>query len=495
MDYDAPGGVVVITRKKILIVDDDCFIREFLKDTLDCHYQVFEASNGNEALSMVSQCCPDLVVLDVEMPKFNGIEVCESMKQNPATQGIPVILVSSHNRKEYIYEGLHAGADDYLTKPVNPSEFLARVDTHLRLRRDYAQFGEKDLRVLLELTEAVSATRNPLIILQTIVKKIAEAAEVSRCSIVSLGLNGELVVKASNDLPFDREITIDLSKYPEIQKALQTKRTVIINDVKHAPEMQSVAELIRDQAFNSLIVIPILKKDSVIGTFLLRAASPLLQGISDRLMNLCQLIAHISTNALENAILIETMKNTQEYLEERVLRDGLTGLYNHQYFYTCLEREFSRATRYDLPLSCVLFDIDNFKAINDQFGHVKGDEVLRSLGQQIAGVFRDSDIVARYGGEEFAVILPNTNKAGARDLASRLLEAIRGHSYAHLDGKNITVSLGVSIFDGGIVNSYNEIVIAADEAMYKAKAAGKDCVVFADALSSVPPITPACKQK
>jgi len=173
----------------------------------------------------------------------------------------------------------------------------------------------------------------------------------------------------------------------------------------------------------------------------------------------------------------------------------LTGLYNHQYFYTCLEREFSRASRYDLPLSCVLFDIDNFKDINDQYGHVKGDEVLRSLGQQISSVFRDSDIVARYGGEEFAVILPNTDREGARDLASRLLEAIRDHSYAHLDGKNITVSLGVSTFVAGNANSYHQIVIAADEAMYRAKAVGKDCVVFADALSSGPPNPPTSDNK
>lgn len=482
------------SRMKILLVDDDKFFRAFLIDALESHYQIFEADNGEDALTMIRDISPDLVVLDIEMPKVSGIEVCKALKQNPRFQGIPVILVSSHDQKEYVYSGLHAGADDFLAKPVSPSELLARVDAHLKLKSDYTLCGENDLRLLLELTEAISATRNPLLILQAIVEKISEATEVSRCSIVSLGANGELIVKASNDLPFGREIRLDMDKYPEIREVLATKRTVIINDVKNAPEMQSVAEQIRDLSFNSIIVIPILKKDSVIGTFLLRAASPQIQGISTRLQSLCQLIANVSINALENAILIETMKNTQDYLEQRALRDGLTGLYNHQYFYTCLEREFSRASRYGLPLSCVLFDIDNFKDINDRYGHVKGDEVLRCLGRQISGVFRESDIAARYGGEEFAVILPNTNSDGAGDLANRLLAAIRNQSYAHLDGNNITVSLGVSTFENGNLTSYNRLVIAADDAMYKAKAAGKDRVVYADIISSVSPELRASKR-
>lgn len=478
------------SQMKVLLVDDDRFFRSIMKDTLVEQYSIIEAADGEEALGLIGQERPDLVVMDVEMPRRNGIEVCKILKQDPAFRRIPVILVSANDQGQYLHEGLHAGADDYISKPVDPLELLARVDSHLRLRNDYTRCEEQDLRLLLELTEAISSTRNPLIILRTIVEKISEAVELSRCSIVTLNDNNELIVKASSDLPFDCEVKLDLAKYPEIFKALRTKRTVIVNDVKHAPEMRSVAEHIKDLAFNSIIVVPILKKDSVIGTFLLRAASPLPQGISSRLQNLCQLIAHVSANALENAILIEAMKSNQVYLEERALRDGLTGLYNHQFFYTCLEREFSRSVRYDLPLVCFLFDIDNFKEINDQYGHVKGDEVLRSLGRQIAGLLRESDVAARYGGEEFAIILPNTSRHGARDLADRLMETMRTYLYQQLGGRNITVSLGISCYERGNLKTYNQLVVAADEAMYRAKAAGKDRYEFSEPAASVTYLAP-----
>ena len=241
--------------------------------------------------------------------------------------------------------------------------------------------------------------------------------------------------------------------------------------------MEPVWGEIRELSDNSVFVVPIIKKESVIGTFFLRTASPLKGSVTDRVYKLCQVVANISGNALESAILFETMKTAKEYLEEVAIRDGLTRLYNHQHFYTRLEQEYSRAKRYKHSLSCLFLDVDDFKKLNDTYGHVTGDVVLKQIGVLIKHVLRGSDVAARYGGEEFTLLLPSTDRDGALDLAERLLEMIRIHSFEELNGGQVTVSIGLSTYSQERdVQSAGELVHLADKAMYQAKAMGKDRV-------------------
>jgi two-component system cell cycle response regulator len=312
-----------------------------------------------------------------------------------------------------------------------------------------------------------------------IVDRMTDIVDVSRCSIVSVNDRGEAFVKASNDLKMNGEIQLELCRYPEIRKSLKSKQTVIVNDIKNDPLMDSVREYIQELDYNSIVVIPIIKKESVIGTFFLRTASPLKNGITIRVQKLCQLVANISANALENAILFESMKTAQEYFEDMSIRDGLTKLYNHRHFYNRLEEEFSRANRYNSPLSLVFFDIDDFKRVNDIYGHTKGDKVLKQIGQLLKSVARESDIAARYGGEEFALLLPNTTAAGALDVTNRLSAIIREHPFESMNGEQITISSGTATLVGKNIESYEQLVRLADDAMYKAKKHGKDCITQA----------------
>ena len=237
--------------------------------------------------------------------------------------------------------------------------------------------------------------------------------------------------------------------------------------------MESVRDDLQELDFNSIIVVPILKKESVIGTFFLRTASPITNSITDRIYKLAHIVANISANALENAMLFESLRNAQQYYEQKSIRDGLTKLYNHMHFYCRLEEEFSRAQRHATPLSCVFFDIDDFKAINDSFGHVAGDEVLQQISRTVLQVLRETDIAARYGGDEFAVILPNTCAAGALDLGTRLSQAIVQINYSGLDAVKPTVSMGVATFAAGNLADNKQLLQRADEAMYLAKSKGK----------------------
>jgi len=174
------------------------------------------------------------------------------------------------------------------------------------------------------------------------------------------------------------------------------------------------------------------------------------------------------------------MRTAQEFLEEMAIRDGLTSLYSHRHFYDRLEEEFSRSLRHHEPLSLIFFDIDDFKRINDNFGHTRGDEVLRQIGRCIRQVVRDSDIPARYGGEEFALLLPNTSTAGAQEMARRLGSIIRSQRYVGLPGETVTVSIGVSTFTNDNLATYSQLVEHADTAMYRAKNQGKDQIAVAD---------------
>ena len=465
-------------QKKILIVDDEVFFRELLKEALQERFSIVEGSNGHEAVVQAVTERPDLVIMDIEMPEQDGITACKILKGQPETRKIPVILFTSRARKKDMVLGLKAGADDYVTKPVYLPEIVARIDAHLRSKDFYSELEYSDLRFLLELMEDISAIRNPMTILQLIVEKISEIIDVSRCSIISLNTRGDVIVKASSELDCCQEITLDLDKYPEIRESLQTRQAVIVNDILNDPLMAPVVDKTHDLEYNAILVVPVIKKQSVIGTFFLRTASSRTGGITERILNLSQLIANISANALENAILFESMQTAQSYFEEMAIRDGLTNLYNHRHFYDRLEEEFSRAGRYGTPLSLVFFDIDDFKRINDDYGHVQGDQVLKTIGYLMKTVARESDILARYGGEEFAMILPNTAEKGAMDVAARLQTEIREHCFENLSDEQITISSGVATFTDGSPQNYHQLVRLADEAMYFAKTQGKDKIAL-----------------
>jgi len=460
--------------KTILIIAQKTQSRELFKEVLEGEHRVLEAESHAEAMDLASTLRPDLILLDMQMDDANGAEVCASLKEDAATKYIPLILLSAHDQKQDIISSLNAGAEDYMTCPVNPSELLARIDTHLRTRDYYIDLDKSDLLMLLELSEVISVTRNPKRILTIIVEKMMQAIDVSRCSIIGLDDDGEPVVKVSSDLPKDQEIRLDITKYPEIEQALSTQRPVVLQDVTNHPLMAPVRDKIRKLKDNAIFVVPIIKKQNVIGTFFLRTSSPLRNGITDRVFKLCQVVANISGNALENAVLFESMHSAKVLLEDMAQRDSLTRLYNHQQFHARFEEEFARAIRYDLSLSCLFIDLDDFKVINDKFGHIIGDVVLKKIGNILRQSLRKSDVAARYGGEEFALLLPNTSAEGALIFAERLQIAIRELAIPQLNGHRVTCSIGLATYNNNGIYSYDELLNAADKAMYQAKNAGKD---------------------
>ena len=169
------------------------------------------------------------------------------------------------------------------------------------------------------------------------------------------------------------------------------------------------------------------------------------------------------------------LKKANQLLLELAVTDDLTGLHNRRFFDDHLEIEFALALRHKFPLSILLFDIDDFKAINDNFGHEEGDNILRQVAKALGRGARTSDIVARYGGEEFAVVLSNTTAESALALAERIRSMVQSAFSRQLP---VTVSVGVSSISS-FTPDFTSLVRAADDALYQAKATGKNRVVIA----------------
>ena len=162
-------------------------------------------------------------------------------------------------------------------------------------------------------------------------------------------------------------------------------------------------------------------------------------------------------------------------LEELAITDALTGLFNFRYLHTRLREEFKRAERYRDPLACAMIDIDQFKEINDSHGHDVGDAVLKEVSRRIRSVVREIDVVTRYGGDEFLAMLPNTHFSGAVTVAHRLWSATRSHPVRASAGSiPVTVSVGVALYPSRDVRTKQELLRAADQALYTAKRDGRD---------------------
>jgi diguanylate cyclase (GGDEF)-like protein len=223
------------------------------------------------------------------------------------------------------------------------------------------------------------------------------------------------------------------------------------------------AEVLRDEGIAFLAVIPLRYGGEAIGAFTL--ANRMEIKFDFDLASLLSLIGNNLSLITEKIMLFQETQRLS-------MTDPLTGLHNMRHFYGLLESEVARTRRYYLPFSLILFDIDNFKAVNDSFGHQAGDEVLISVSKILVNTSREADTVARYGGEEFITLLPNTPKDEAYKLGMRIKDEVERHEYLGSESVKITLSGGVASCPDD-ANDAKSLLYAADMAMYDAKMEGK----------------------
>jgi len=179
----------------------------------------------------------------------------------------------------------------------------------------------------------------------------------------------------------------------------------------------------------------------------------------------------------------DDLKQTTRQLREMLTRvemlanvDSLTGLFNRRRFEVVIDKEFKRSNRYNVPLSCLMLDIDHFKKVNDMFGHAVGDGVLRETVKIIQTNIRDVDTVARWGGEEFIIMSPNTQKKNASFVADRIRKSMAGHTFENVGDKKISISIGIADIPDPAIHTKEDLIGAADQALYDAKKSGRNRV-------------------
>jgi diguanylate cyclase (GGDEF)-like protein len=281
---------------------------------------------------------------------------------------------------------------------------------------------------------------------------------------------------------------LSLERYPEVGNAIDESRPIKIDNHLADPRLEPVRGLFPDADPRALLAVPLPFKDNDTARYVLHVERKSVP-FSSKEVRFCELVANAAANGIYNAQLYQEKALDNERLERMANTDPLTGIHNHGYVYRRLVEEVERALRYGSDLSCIMIDIDHFKAINDRYGHLRGDQVLRDIAHIIQRSIRKIDIGARYGGEEFVVLLPETGLDGGLQQAERIRREVKAHYFDAIDGGRVSVSCGVACLsrangDPDERFTPDHLIGSADNALYAAKRAGRDRTVSATAATA-----------
>jgi len=484
---------------RVLVVDDDEVLRQALAATLgDAGYAVRAAGDAAGMRAVLGEWAPDLLMLDIRLPDADGVQLLQELKASVDWRDLPVMMISSRTPDEMTELALGLGAADVVRKPFRPREVVARVQAQLRLHAmlHSAQQALRDAEVELEQVRDDSENRRKLVdilhevtgdlssdeIYHILARRVARALALSRCSVI-LARPGDRVgvVATAFDNPALRNYEINLDAYPEIRAALEHGHPVLVEDLHTSPMYE---DLRREWAANgvqipirSVIALPFTLGKVQAGVFFLRRMvdePPL----TNEDVEFADAVIKAAVAAIHRAQLIETTKADNARLEVLAHTDPLTQVLNRRALTVRLASELERARRYDSVITLLMVDLDHFKLINDTYGHLVGDEVLKEVATMLHNEVRSVDIVARYGGEEFVVVLPETSLVGATTFAERVREMVETNPFAASQGEpvKITASIGVSSYPSTTIHSVDDLFARADEALYRAKADGRNRV-------------------
>lgn len=469
---------------KIFVVDDDEALLQTLGWILkDKGYDVVSLPNGDDLLARMEVEFPDLVLLDIIMPRVDGLEILERVKSDDRWKDVPILMLSSMPPEEATVRALGLGATDYIPKPFRVRELLARIDARLKEARELKRVREeaRSRAEMVDILYEVTDSLKPDEIYHILTRRVARALQLSKCSMVSAQPGSDTgVVVAAAENPMLRNLEISLAKYPELREALDAQRTVLVTDVHTDPLYEEVRkEWERDGLrvpTRSSIVLPFSLRGQAAGVFFLRSTEDDAPLTAEN-VSFAETVISSALNAIERAYDLEAAKSDRERFQFLANTDPLTGCVNRRVMLDRLEQELAGARRYRRPLTVLMIDIDWFKKINDTHGHLVGDTVLRKLGDILRQEARSVDIVARYGGEEFTVILPDTDLEGGTAFAERFRQRAAKTDFTEVgDPLHATISIGVATVDSNEEISTETMIERSDAALYRAKQAGRNKV-------------------
>jgi two-component system cell cycle response regulator len=448
---------------RVLVVDDVPANLKLLEARLNAEYfEVLTAQGGREALDVCERNACDIVLLDVMMPQMDGFEVARRLKKNPATLHIPIIMVTALDQPADRVRGLEAGADDFLTKPVNDLALITRVRSLVRLkmvtdelRMRAATSRDIGIAALAETSTEGRISGKVLVVDDRAASRERIVSALEREHKVEVESDPQQALFRVAEGEFDLlMVSLELERFDALRLVGQVRT---VERTRHLPillitEPEQSSRLLRglDLGANDYIVRPIDKNE---------------------------LLARVRTQVRRRRYTEQLRDNVQQSMELAVT-DPLTGLFNRRYMERHLATLVEKSAGRGKSISVLILDIDYFKSINDRFGHDAGDDVLREFADRMRTCVRGIDLACRYGGEEFVVVMPDTDLSVATMVAERIRRRIAGEPFPIQRGERaieVTISIGIAA-RSSMHDDATAILKRADEALYRAKRDGRNRV-------------------
>lgn len=455
---------------RVLVVDDADFNIKLLETILKQeYYQVFIARNGKEALEEAKKIQPDIILMDMMMPEMDGFEATKILKSTPNLSYIPIIIVTALNGQEDKVKGLEAGADDFITKPINETALMVRLKVLVRLK-----LMNDELRLRDQTSRDFGVTTF----------NSERYNKISGSNILLIDDDPIQIEKIKNTLA-KREINVDTIKSAdELVAGTNNKEysLIIISTMLISDDGLRFCSVLRNTDRYRHTPILILVDESEVE--ILNRGLEL--GVNDYLISpidLSELMARTTNQIKKKNYQDELKENYLESLHQSVT-DGLTELYNRRYFETHIRNMIMQSAFAPKSISLIMVDIDYFKKVNDTYGHQAGDAVIKEVSQRLKANLRLTDLCARYGGEEFVIILPATNLEFAKGVADRIKACVEETPFfipsESTPSIKCTISMGVSCLNEN--DNLDTLLARADKALYKAKESGRNIIITEEML-------------
>ncbi|MDE3060908.1 MAG: PleD family two-component system response regulator [Pseudomonadota bacterium] len=450
---------------QILVVDDVAANVKVIEAKLASeYYDVITAKDGFEAIEQARSRKPDLILLDIMMPGMDGFETCRRLKEDPEVSHIPIVMVTALSEKSDRLKGLEAGADDFLTKPINDMALFARVRSLVRIKM---LLDEVRLRDKTSMQLGMEPTTNAFI----------------------SDVTGAHVLLIDDDRVQGKQIMAKLGETCKVEwledpeqalaraKDGQFDAILISTFLTDADGLRLASQIKSQEETRNVPLLVFVDEDD--NRLMLKALE---MGINDYLtvpVDRNEMIARVRTQVRRKRYQ-EALKSQYQKSLSMAVTDGLTGLYNRHYLNTHLTNMVRESLKNSKHLALMMMDMDHFKSVNDTYGHDAGDAVLKQLAQIITKAARSTDLPARFGGEEFVILMPETDPQAALGAANRMRELVAATPFEIKDGASIkrTVSIGVASLRPDS-DSAEGLLKRADEALYSAKDAGRNLVKMA----------------
>lgn len=452
---------------RVLVVDDILPNVKLLEAKLSSeYYDVLTATNGPEAIDKAITQSPDIILLDVMMPGMDGFEVCRRLKEHSATAHIPVVIVTALTDASDRIKGLEAGADDFLSKPLNDVALMSRVRSLVRLKMtvDEWRIRENTATQLGVVDRAANAMSEPVEHARILV--IEDQSFESKKFTDALQVDDDIIIVAESGI--DAMSKVGQSEYDLIAVSL---------NLKNEDGLRLCSHLRSSEKTRSVPILMVANEDDMS-----RIAHGLEIGAHDyilRPVDRNELIARVRTQVRRKRFQ-ERLRSNFELSLSMALTDPLTGLYNRRYFEVHLQKLLDKNAVSKKSMAILMLDVDHFRTFNNTYGHAVGDVVLKTFSTRILDSLRSFDLVARLGGEEFVVILPDVSTEMAYFISERLRRSISDVPFeCNVEGGivKVTTSIGGAIIEGG-TSTMEQVLKRADDCLYAAKEGGRNQVVF-----------------